>query len=153
MDGGARPLVICYGNRLRRDDGVAWHVAEHLEGDPRCASVSLVCCHQLTPELADDVSRASRVVLVDARAGGTPGTVDRAVVAVTDQRHGRPAWSHDLTPEGLAQLTLALFGRVPPMEVVSVTGETFALGEGLSAAVEAATFVASEAVARAIEDL
>jgi hydrogenase maturation protease len=153
VDGRARPLVICYGNPLRSDDGVAWHIADRLGDHPRFASVDLLRCHQLTPELAEDVSRAGCVVLVDARAGGTPGTVDSVVVATPASIATGSVRSHSLTPEGLAGLSLALFGRVPPMRVVSVSAGSLAVGECLSAPVQSAVLVASEAIVRAIQDL
>ena len=59
-------LVIGYGNPLRGDDGAGWKAAELLAEDPRLAGAVVLARHQLTPELADDVSRASLVVLVDA---------------------------------------------------------------------------------------
>ena len=38
-DSVAASLVIGYGNPLRSDDGVGWHVAERLADDPRLAGV------------------------------------------------------------------------------------------------------------------
>ena len=66
--------------------------------------------HQLTPELALDVSRADLVVLVDARvrAAGRHG-VGRA------RRRRRPptrtTWSHHLGPASLVALARELYGR------------------------------------------
>lgn len=145
-----RPLVICYGNRLRGDDGVAWHVAERLVADGRPAGAEVLCAHQLTPELSLEVSRASVVVLVDAAVDGAPGTVRRRTVTITDGHPAGPAWSHGMTPGTLGRLSAALYGRVPPMEVVTVTGASFAVGEHLSAAVAAALSVAADAVAVAV---
>ena len=145
MDAGRRPLVICYGNPLRSDDGVAWHVAEALAAGDHLGGAELRCCHQLTPELAEDVSRAARVVLVDA-AVGRPGTVQHTSVPAT----GRPAtatpFSHGLTPGGLRDLAAALYGPVPPMDVVTVAAACFAAGEELSAPVAAAVAGAAAAV-------
>lgn len=142
----ARPLVVCYGNRLLGDDGVAWHVAERLAVDPRFATVDVLARHQLTPELADDLSRASRVVFVDACVSSPPGAVRRSTVEVASSTASL-RWSHSLTPEALAGMALSLFGRIPPIDVVTVGGASFVAGEELSAAVQLVLPVAVDEVA------
>jgi hydrogenase maturation protease len=135
-------LVVCLGNPLRGDDGVGWAVAARLAGDPDL-DADVICCHQLTPELALDLSRADRVVLVDARHGGIPGTVETAGV----EPERRPSsFSHGLTPPALLALASSLFGRVAPVSAVSVAAASFEAGEGLSPAVEAALPAAVAAV-------
>jgi hydrogenase maturation protease len=129
-------LVVGYGNPLRGDDGVGWHAAKLLATDPRLDGARVLAHHQLTPELAADVSRASLVVLVDAAAEGDPGSV-------SVRRIGSPpptpiTWSHHLTPETLAGLADALYGAVPPIVLVSVAAESFAEGDGLSSALKQA---------------
>jgi hydrogenase maturation protease len=149
--GDGRALVICYGNRLRGDDGIAWHVGERLAADPRLDDADVVCAHQLTPELAVEVSRARVVVLVDAAVDGTPGTVQRRpVTAPEEDALDRAGWSHGLTPATLAGLASMLFGRVPPMEVVTVAGASFDVSEHLSAPVAAAVAETAETVAVAV---
>jgi hypothetical protein len=64
-----RSLVVGYGNPLRSDDGIGWVIAGRLATDPRFAGTDVLQRHQLTPELALDISRAGLVVLVDARSG------------------------------------------------------------------------------------
>src|SRR5215471_13501794 len=67
-------LVIACGNPLRCDDGVAWHAADRLRSRlPSTAQI--MCVHQLTPELAEDISRADLVVFLDASKQGQPGAV------------------------------------------------------------------------------
>ena len=150
MSDGRGPLVICSGNRLRGDDGVAWHVAERLVADRRLAGADVLCAHQLTPELALDVSRASCVVLVDATADGVPGTVRRRPVTMAGSDPEGPCWSHGMTPGTLAGLSTALYGRVPPLEVVTVAAASFAMDEHLSAPVSAAVPLAADTVATAL---
>jgi hydrogenase maturation protease len=145
--GGPRRLVVCLGNPLRSDDGVGWAVADRLAGDPATADgVDVVCRQQLTPELAVDVSRAAQVVIVDARAGGAPGTVEVVPVAADGVDAGGAGWSHGLTPGALVALAVALYGWVPPVTAVGVAAGSFDAGEGLTPAVEAAVPVAVAAV-------
>jgi hydrogenase maturation protease len=138
-------LVVGYGNSLRSDDGVGWHAARLLATDPRLEGARVLGHHQLAPELAEDVSRASLVVLVDASAEGDPGSVS------VRQIRPRPAtpttWSHHLDPETLAGLAQALYGVVPPMVLVSVAAGSLAEGDRLSSALERALPEVVEVVA------
>ena len=111
-------LVVGYGNSLRSDDGVGWHAARLLATDPRLAGARVLARHQLTPELAEDISRAALVVLVDASADGDPGAV--SVRRVEPRRIDPATWSHHLDPESLAGLAKDLYGGVPPIVLVSV---------------------------------
>ena len=85
-------LIIGYGNVLRSDDGIGWHVAEHLAADARFDGVTVLQRHQLTPELALDVSRADLVALVDATQDRPAGTFAIERLAAIEDRH------HDLEP-------------------------------------------------------
>jgi hydrogenase maturation protease len=133
---GAGALVIGYGNPLRGDDGIGWHAAKLLATDPRLADARVLAQHQLVPELAVDVSRASLVVLVDAAAEGNPGSVR---VRRVEPRPAVPTtWSHHVDPQTLAGLAEALYGATPQMVLVSVSAGSFAEGDGLSSTVEQA---------------
>jgi hydrogenase maturation protease len=134
MTGGV--LVVGYGNVLRTDDGLGWHAAERLADDPRFDGVVLGR-HQLTPELALDLSAAAFVVLVDASHGPPAGTFTIArVEPATDA--GTTTWSHHLSPPGLVALAHELYGEAPDVFLVSCGVESLELGERLSPVVEAA---------------
>lgn len=129
-------LIVGYGNALRTDDGVGWHAAERLADDPRLDGSEVFRRHQLTPDLALDISRAAFVVLVDASHGPPAGTftverVDRAVSTAT-------TWSHHLGPASLVALAHELYGRAPDVYLVSVGVASFEIGDRLSPVVEAA---------------
>jgi hydrogenase maturation protease len=133
-------LVIGYGNPLRSDDGLGWTVARHLRrdlnGDAQFGDVVVLAEHQLTPELAEPISRAGLVIFVDARAGDRPGRVDCR--AVTPNGTGLLALSHDVDPPSLAQMARLLYGACPTAIVISVDGEDFGYGTALSSTVRAA---------------
>ena len=135
-------LVLAYGNSLRQDDGFAWVAAEQLRSRPLAADVAILTLHQLTPELSEDLSRAEGVVFVDARTDGTPGEIREVDVHAGAEI---PTLGHTLAPETLLALSLTLFGRVPRARLITVTGEAFGLGEGLSRVVAGAV---DEAVCR-----
>lgn len=133
-------LVIGYGNPLRADDGLGWVVAQRLrsdlDGDRRTGDVVVLAEHQLTPELAEPISRAQLVVFVDARVGDQPGRVDCHVVVPTGG--GSLAFSHDVDPTSLVQMARLLYGAYPRAVAVSVDGDDFGYGMTLSPMVDAA---------------
>ncbi len=141
-------LVIAWGNPLREDDGVAWHVLEGLRTlrpRPGLPALHLRHAHQLTPEMAECVSRASGVVFVDARREGTPGEV--RCQAISPSAGSNPL-AHSLRPEGLLVYAEALYGRAPQAAIVSIAGERFGMGEELSPAVRHAVRWGVRAVLR-----
>jgi hydrogenase maturation protease len=141
-------LVVGYGNPLRTDDGVGWHVAERLADDPRLEGVTVLRRHQLTPELALDISVATRVVLVDARRGVAAGTFTAARVERAEG--SATTWSHHLGPPSLIALAHELYGRVPDVFLVSCGVNSLEIGDKLSLEVEAALPRVVDAVAELI---
>lgn len=133
-------LVIGYGNPLRTDDGLGWVVAQRLKrelaGGDLGGDVVVLAEHQLTPELAEPISRARRVIFVDAREGSRPGRVECRAVAPT--RDGSLAFSHDVDPASLVQMARLLYGACPTSFIVSVDGAAFGYGTALSPVVQAA---------------
>jgi Ni,Fe-hydrogenase maturation factor len=171
-------LVIGYGNALRTDDGVGWHAARLLAGDPRLAHVVVVAEHQLTPELAFDLSLASLVILLDATTETPAGAVTVRWIAEPGAEAGGGAGtgagvrgpgagprgpgeaagvppgasSHHVDPELLLALARQLYGRAPGAVVVSVGVSEMGLGDGLTPAVEAALPEVADIVARLVAE-
>ena len=129
-------LVVGYGNALHTDDGFGWYAAERLADDPRLHGAVVLQRHQLTPELALDVSAAALVVLMDASHGPPAGTF---TVAQVERAGGAgTTWSHHLSPPSLVALSHELYGRAPEVFLVSCGVESLQIGDRLSPAVEAA---------------
>jgi hydrogenase maturation protease len=122
-------LVIALGNPLREDDGVGWAVAQVLQ---RSKDVRVIVAHQLTPEMAEEVSRADAVVFVDARRGGSAGELRTVPLSPAAADH---RLTHVVEPATLLHYAQILYGRAPTAWLVSVAGERFGLGDGLSASV------------------
>jgi len=130
----ARLLILGYGNPLRGDDGVGWHAVHRLRERSAELDADVMSCHQLTPELAEAVSRAERVIFIDARVGPTPGTVEVSEVAAGAPEY--PTFSHHLDAATLVALVQGLYGRAPEAWILAVTGESFAYTDQLSASVQ-----------------
>jgi hydrogenase maturation protease len=146
---GRGTLVVGVGNVLRGDDGVAFRAIGRIAADPRCAGVTAMARHQLTPELAELVAAADRFILVDADATTPPGVVAVRRLAVDG---GGDPLSHHVAPEGLLALAQLLYGHAPPAWTVSVGLVSTELGDPLSEPVQAALPAVTDAVARLLEE-
>ena len=140
-------LVIGYGNALRADDGFGWHVAGLLAGDRRLAGATVLRLHQLTPELALDLSRAGFVVFVDARQGDPARLAAEPLTAADDVAL---SWTHHVAPDVLLALARDLYGRSPDAVAVSVGVVSIDVGEQLSAAIAAVVPEAVELIVRLV---
>jgi hydrogenase maturation protease len=129
-------LIIASGNPIRSDDGLAWHAAHELEDYFDAPDVEIRCAQQLMPELSEIISRSQLVIFVDATEEGTPGEVCCAMIGERLQNTG--GGSHQLTPAELIAMAQVLYGNKPSAFSVTVCGENFDHGEGLSSKVAAA---------------
>jgi hydrogenase maturation protease len=129
-------LLICYGNPLRGDDGTGWEIARDWQGGTVPAHIRVEVRQQLTIELAAPISRAGRVVFVDARTTGYPGEI--SCVRLDPAESPISPWAHAVHPGMLLALSRKIYGRVPEAVVCSVTGLCVALGAPMSSEVRRA---------------
>jgi hydrogenase maturation protease len=115
--GGA--LLIGIGNPLRGDDGVGWHLVEGL-GLQR---------HQLTPELAEAVAAAERLLIVDAWLAPPQSRCELRPLLASD---GWERDTHRVAPARLLALAEQLFDRRVPAHELLVPAFDFAWGERFS---------------------
>jgi hydrogenase maturation protease len=125
-----RVLVIGWGNPARGDDGLAWHALKQLAAGPLGEHIAVLLRHQLTPELAERVLQAERVIFVDASAQDPPGRI--RCRRLSPEGREAAAFSHHLTPGTLLALAQTLFGRCPEAFSLSVGGADFTFTETLS---------------------
>ena len=133
-----KALVIGYGNALRGDDGVGPFIAGCLEPLP---NLRVIACQQLTPELAEPISQADRVIFVDAHA-----EIPAGEIAVQAVEPNESALIHQFDPGTLLDWSRKLYSRAPEAVLVGIGGESFDLGEGLSPAVQRAAQKALETI-------
>lgn len=101
-------LVIGYGNSLRGDDGVGPRVAEAV-AEANLAGVRTLVCQQLSPEYADPIARARRVIFVDAAVDETDGVRFRPLVPGDTSQ----LMAHAADPRTMLALARDVFGRAP----------------------------------------
>jgi hydrogenase maturation protease len=127
-----RLWIIGYGNPQRRDDGSGCHVAGRLgRFFGRKAGVAVRVMHQLDPVLAEDLRDAETVLFVDATVEHL--TEGREWLRIRPEVNNRHCVTHHCEPAFLLGLLQTLHGRCPEGWLVSVEGDDFGLGEGLSA--------------------
>lgn len=137
-----RVLLIGYGNPLRGDDGIGQIVVRRAAAAVASNSALNLTClvvHQLTPELAEPISRAGRVIFVDATVDAAPGELRQHAI---EPATTAGSLTHHLTPPTLLGLAAVLYGRAPEAWVVSIGVGALDAADTLSPAVTAAVPVA-----------
>lgn len=130
-------LVIGYGSLLHSDDRVGHVVADRVFELAGSGRVEVITATQLTPELAEPISRAAGVIFVDAGVDLPPGDVRYSLLASMVEADSTPAFTHFCTPSSLLRSARDLYGRAPSAWLCAVGAQSLALGEWLSPAVSA----------------
>lgn len=129
MSDRAPVLVLAVGNPSRGDDAIGPALAARIE-EARLPNVEVIVEFQLQVENALDLAGRERVIFVDAGTG-TPEPFElRRVESAAEFLHT----SHALSPEAVLATYRRVTGEEPPEAwLLCVRGESFELGEGLSA--------------------
>ena len=138
-----RILIVAYGNPLRCDDGVAWRAADALEGKFRDSEVEILRLHQLAPEVADSVRQRELVLFVDAACvddvqNGRAGEIRVREVSGAETRERPGHFSHVYSPAKVLRFARELYYDAPKAFMITVAGENFGHGDGLSVPVASA---------------
>ena len=120
-------LVLGYGNTLRRDDGVGPRIAEAISA-LNLLGVEALAYPLLTPELAEPISQAQRVVFVDA-ATDAPHEVQLRKLAPAASSQ---IMAHAANPDTLLAVARDLFGHTPEAWVLAIPVEDMSIGETLT---------------------
>jgi hydrogenase maturation protease len=120
-------MLIGYGNTLRGDDALGVMAIERLR--PLLPDAEFVSVHQLTPELAQQLTNCDLAVFIDATYEDEPGKVQvERLPAIGDAA----SLTHHVNPAALLELARSLYGRAPEAMLVTGTGAGFETHEGLS---------------------
>ncbi len=123
-------LVLAVGNPSRGDDAIGPELAARLAA-AGLPGVEVIDEFQLQVENALDLAGRERVIFVDAGTGTQPPYELRRIEAATEFLHT----SHALSPQAVLATYRRVTGNEPPEAwLLCVRGESFELGEPLSAA-------------------
>ena len=125
-------LVVGYGNTLRGDDGVGPRVAEAVE-KLNLPGVRTLVCALLTPELAEPISRAEKVIFVDA-AVDAPNEVQWRKLEPNETSQ---LMAHAADPRTMLALARDVFGRAPEAWWLTIPAMNLDFSEELSPETEA----------------
>ena len=138
MTFSARCLILACGNALREDDGIGPFLAQWAEQRWRDdARVRVLCDHQWTPEMVEDVAQAESVIFVDCATDCEPGQV--RTMAVEPATDATKLGTHHLDAGQLLALSKELYGETPHSSLLLTIGAgSLEMREGFSEAVRAA---------------
>jgi hydrogenase maturation protease len=136
-------LLIGYGNAYCHDDGVALYIINELRRrrgirelqpdedglDDLGHERDSIMLHQLVPEVVPVVANYQLVVFVDAHVGSIP---DNVRVVQVQEEHRFHAVTHHMSPGMILGMARQTKGIAPSGYLVSVRGENFDFGLGLS---------------------
>lgn len=131
-----RCLILACGNTLRSDDGIGPFLASWAEArwlnDPR---IRIICDHQWTPEMAEEVARAETVIFVDSSLNQPPGQILLREICAASLKPGLV--THHLGAAELLGVAQDLYEKHPRRaQLLTIGAGTIELGEGLSPAVQ-----------------
>jgi hydrogenase maturation protease len=125
-------LIIAIGNPSRGDDALGPTLLDTLRaaGVENGGRVELLTDFQLQVEHALDLDGRTGVLFVDA---AWPGAVAGAALTRIAADAAAPLTSHALRPQAVLQVCATLRQKVPPAWLLAIEGQSFELGEPLSA--------------------
>ena len=147
-------LLIGYGNDLRGDDGAGRRIADAVKAWRR-QDVRVISVHQLTPDLASEVARASAVIFVDAYLAIERDGVQVIPLEPTPGTGAVPSTGpvgHSGDPRRLLKIADALYGSAPAAWSVTIPAVRMGFGEQLSMVAERGVACALFEIARIIEE-
>jgi len=131
--------IIGYGNPQRRDDGIGPYavtklreILNHKEG------IHFYALHQLEPDLAFELRDATLIIFVDAAMNELRGGWEWT--RVEPELRSLSYLTHHINPAFLVGLLQSLYNENPEAWMISVQGEDFDIGEGLTKEVEDRVF-------------
>ncbi len=138
--------IIGLGNKQRRDDGVGPYVIQRLsdEFEVKDRGINLRAFGELDPNIIIDLRQAGLILFVDATPIPLDGGVDWS--GVDGRIEPLPYLSHHYSPHFVLGLLHQIYRCNPETWLISIEGEDFNSGEGL-------TPKASERAERAVREI
>lgn len=124
-------LIFGYGNLSRGDDALGPLLLEFVEQNLNMQNVEILCDFQLQVEHALDLQQRELVLFVDAAVNQSSAFTFSLLQAQRDKSYT----THAMSPAAVLQVYESITGQhAPPAFLLSIKGESFELGEELTAA-------------------
>jgi hydrogenase maturation protease len=123
------PCIIGYGNPFRRDDGIGAFVAERVR-TMLGREARILCFRELDPVVLEHMRDSDLVILVDATVESLGEGMEWRRVRPEGSGFGHT--THHFKPSLLLNLLSSLHDREPETWLLSIQGDDFGHGEGLT---------------------
>jgi len=132
-----KAVVLCLGNKYRKDDGVGLRVAQALGALPLGTGVFVEACQGVELSLLSRFQGAGRIVVVDAvKSGSEPGTVSCHQIALSE----RPLFSlpgiHAMQVHDAFDVARQTGLLTCPVTIIGIEPKDCGVGEELSPEVQ-----------------
>jgi hydrogenase maturation protease len=123
-------LVFGYGNLSRGDDALGPMLLDYVENNFNLDAIEILADFQLQIEHALDLENRELVLFVDASMACAKEFDFKEITSARDASYT----THAMSPSAVLDVYRAIKKhRPPPCFLLSINGESFELGEGLSA--------------------
>lgn len=127
-------FVVGLGNSLRRDDGLGAFVVRELERRLNGKGLCFLVRRQLEADLIEDLHQADVVVFVDASVESL--AEGWRLTKMQPEFCPAPYLTHTVKPEFFLGLMNMVYRKNPAAWLVSIQGDDFGYGQGLSPGAE-----------------
>lgn len=128
-------LVIGYGNSLAGDDAVGFYTVKELSGSSLPHEITVKYIHQLMPEHSSEFTEYDTIIFIDAEESEIPGEIRHREIHTSDLKDTAAA-AHEFTLDTILLMGYWLYGKMPEIHLITVTGSNFTTGESMSPAVQ-----------------
>jgi hydrogenase maturation protease len=123
-------LIIGYGNTLRSDDGAGQIVANQI-ARWNLPNVRSLAVHQLTPELAEDLTNADIVIFIDA-IFSSKQNLEPIKIKMLECDNKYLNLGHTENPRSLLCLSKIIYNKIPKAYWILIPAINFEFGEKIS---------------------
>ena len=132
-----KAVVLCLGNKYRKDDAAGIRVADKLLQMDLGEGVVVESCQSADLSLLSSYGGADRVIIVDAlRSDATPGTVSRYDMTPARSRVRSLPGSHSIRLHDMFDIAHQSGLLSCPVTIFGIEPKDTGLGEGISPEVE-----------------
>lgn len=128
-------LIIGYGNPLREDDGIGWHLAGWLRETLSDPDIEIIQSHQLFPEYADNLSKVDKALFIDCKHGSNIGQTESRYIDSSSIQSGKATFHH-MNIEGILSMAQSLFQHTPKACIFSIESDRFAHSDTFSSSMQ-----------------